>query len=433
MSSGMHLFFTSSLQEGKKMSANFNQRQSNIASTPGNRDIFGVGVPQPGVPVGHGQRARIGPSVGSVSWNAGPGGVKVMPNIGFDPSGLPRGAKKTREFMSNTFVQQQFFVNRWRNNSQLSIIEGQLVFVHRSVPKKIKLSDALKRRLESSMSMPGFNRFTELDFGSYTIINLSHLNALLSRAWANYNMLADQWSADGGNSKAQIEAHTLRELLSKYSEDLINAYCRMKRDPLFAERFHWIDDEGGIGDEELEKIYQLSLTNNFRFVICPQMILDEYTFLGSIQNLSRGTSMEGINNPGRRDDVLIANVIMTKKTEMHNIFQPATEVDCGSKLFLMYTRKRLAEGRAGAFTIVPLACKYNSFPTFGHRQYRDQSGELCTGLVRGLGYVQLPGNRVPNSARQAVASGVRPSGSFEQPKRATAILPKIQIQLDMNV
>lgn len=403
------------------MSASFNQRQSGIANTPGNRDIFGVGVPNPGVSVGPGQRIPFGgPNLSYVEWNAGPSGTRVMPRIGFESDGLPRGQRTVREFMSNTFVQQQYVTNKWRNQSELAMIEGQLVFAHRST---------------QTIKLPGKHaeRFGKKNLNSYTLINLPHLNGLLHRAWVSLNSAADSFRPNGQNGKRVAQAYRLRELMRIFSEDEIANYVRFKTDPEFASRFNWPGTDESIAPAEMEELYQLTMEGNFRYAVCPQLALSEYTFMGAIQNLSRGTSMEGINNPSRRDDMLITNVVAAKKAKVHNVFEPYTEVDSGSKLFFIITRKRLADNRPGSLVVQPIACKHNDAPTLAHRYYRDLSGYLCTGLVRAIGYVQLPGTRYPNAIRQQVANGVRPPVNFEQPKRATAILPDIQIQIDMNV
>ena len=398
------------------MSANFRQRQSGIRQTPATGDIFSVGVPNPGVGVAPGGRIPLsGPNLSYVNWNAGPGGTNVMPAIGFGPDGLPRGQTTVREFMSNTFVQQQYFINKYRNKADLAIIEGQIVLVHRSTPKKPRFKAP--------------QRYQHIDFRAYTIINLPHFNGLLDRAHNRLHALADQYDNQTRRVKETEDASRLRQLLQKHSEDEITEYIRTRRDPARAEKFtaSEIDPDG-----ELAELYELAHKGNFCYAICPALIMAEFSVLGVVQNLSRSTSMEGINNPSRRDDVLIGNIIISKRAEMHNVFQPHTEVDSGSRLFLVLMRKRLAHGRAGAFVMAPIACKYNDAPTLAHRRYRDPAGYLGTGLVRKFGYVQLPGDRFPNPARQQVASGVRPPTNMEQPKRATAITPKIQVQFDMQ-
>lgn len=412
------------------MSANFNQRQSGIATTPASADVFGVGVPNPGVNVGPASRPAVPSGPNYVQWNAGPAGTAVMPNIGFGPDGLPSGARTVREFMSNTFVQQQYMTNKWKNKSELAMIEGQMVFIHRSTPAVPKGKAIERMRKKASVSGRRGSRVPKIDYRSYTIINLPHFNALLHRSHIALNAAADAFNPNGANSKRVVQAYRLRELLGEYSEDEIANYLRFKSDPVFAAQF---DPDDPPADAGLRELCELAMEGNFRYAVCPQLILGQYSFSGAIQNVSRGTSMEGINNPNRRDDVLITNVVVAKKAEVHNVFQPPHEVDSGSKLFFILTRKRLADNRVGSFVCIPTACKHNDQPTFAHRQYRDNSGCLCTGLVRAIGYVQLPGNRYPNAARQQAASGVRPPPNFEYPKQATAILPKIQIQIDVNV
>lgn len=408
------------------MSARFNQRQTGIAGTPANTDIMGVGVPAPGVGVGPARRPGVPSGPNYVQWNAGPAGTAVMPAIGFGADGLPNGARTVREFMSNTFVQQQYMTNKWRNKSELAMIEGQLCFIHRSTPSVAK-GKAIKKLIAGTASS---RRSPQLDFRSYTIINLPHFNALLHRAWVGLRAAADAYDPRGANSKRVMEAHRLMELMGQYSEDEIANYLRFKNNGKYAERF---DPNDSVGDKGLEELVDLALRGNFRYAVCPQLILSEYSFSGAIQNVSRGTSMEGINNPNRRDDVLVTNVVVAKKAEVHNVFEPHREVDSGSKLFFILSRRRMADNRVGSFVMRPVACKHNDQPTLAHRYYRDLTGCLCVGLVRAIGYVQLPGDRFPNPTRQQVASGVRPPANFELPKQATAILPKIQIQIDMNV
>lgn len=151
-------------------------------------------------------------------------------------------------------------------------------------------------------------------------------------------------------------------------------------------------------------------------------IQGRWQFDGAVVSKSESTgAFAEIDHPEGTDMVTSMGVTVCQQARVHNIWG---NVRPGHRLYLILTRKRLANGGYGTFWYEPWYSERNEYPS---KFYLDDAGNMCTPAVYYIGLCTEVKERDP--PREMINAAIGLYRSTQDAYRAYGSLPCIQIQI----
>jgi hypothetical protein len=365
---------------------------------PGVAEIMSVSALGPPYGAAAGPTGGFGgnPNVPYVTWEPRGADVNQTQPAGFLRNGLAPRSTAHIELKGVDFIQQQFNVPPWTDESDRYIMPEMLCFsVNEMDP----------------------------DENATSILTLPKLNQLLHDAHREFRQAAAAGSPDYSPAAAAFLAQ-----LETFGEGALELYAK-------ARRYKHIDDQLRAdlpaGRYAQLQAFFLASTED---LLCWQTrygILNKVSYLGSVINVNRATSVEEEDMSQFHQRYSQVNVCMAKRARVANVFGPANRITTGSKLWLNLRRVRVPrpDGNVtyGAYQVVPGGCTMRDRPAWC--PYEDPSGRPLDGHVWHVGVVIVPGPRSPSQSETESASN---TGVYVSERRAYedhGLLPSLYVAL----
>lgn len=351
---------------------------SNIGG-PSFAEIMSVGSnPYSGFAAGPGQGGFggiDGPDVPYVSWAPRGASYDQTGPAAFLNNGVAPTSHGHISIKSLDFVQRQYLCPPWGDDSQQYIMPDMLVF---SVNEMDPTED------------------------STTILTLSKANQLMREAYTDF---VD--ASDPAHPSFFAEAGAFKVALEEYGEAMLESYHvarQLNKETAFRKQF-----EAEAGFAKFRAFYDACKTDMFcwltRFGITQKM-----SFLGSVINVNRATSLESMDMTQHTDHYCQVNVCLAKRGLVANVFGHSDVITTGSRLWLTLKRKqRYARGgemKPAEYTIVPNGSAIRDGPSLAERAYQDPSGRAMRGHYWRVGVVITPGNFDPSDTAMVTAANI---------------------------
>ena len=140
------------------------------------------------------------PGVPALNWAPGAPGPT---GLSFPQGGLPRGIQDNVEMPSNTFISHGYYARAWNNKSELKLVDGQFVFVHR---------DHCPIRVSQHV------------YDVHTFCNIAHMNMILRQAWNHYDTQSREGAPAALGDAPRTPAARLAQLRKLHGEHEVAAY-----------------------------------------------------------------------------------------------------------------------------------------------------------------------------------------------------------------
>lgn len=390
-------------------------RGANVPSHPGNAAIFSVQnayagtiispMGNPNTNFGYGN----GPNVPMRPWMPSRGGptMDVDSMMRFLNNGQAPNRHGHVTLKTWDFIQYQYMVPPWGDESHLQIMPHMLVWTL---------------------------NYLDTSTDSTHMATLPQLNALMDEAYNVFQTMIDNQS-DFFNE----EAMRFQGYLEEFGEAGLELYAEAVRDGKLKD---WADGPmrwDGTRDPEnrmegfdenqsqLKDMYELAQKDIFRYVT-KWGILRHWSFAGSVINASTATSTRALDTTDEEDHYTDVNVAIGKRAEVANVFGPKSQIDTGSVVWAMLTRRQRHDGTYGAFTIIPGGSK-TKIPYQRDRFYADESGMMRMAHIWKIGTVTEPGEADPRPESQLSASNTGVNISNSLACNHHALLPTIWLAM----
>jgi hypothetical protein len=319
------------------------------ASAPSSRDIFGIPIPG-GNPVGPGNMSMGigGPNVPRVTWE--PRGASGKGPASFLRYGVPPKSHGSISLKSVEFIPYQYMCPPLNDSADLLLMP----------------------------EMPCFT-VNELDpeEDSTVVLSLAKLNKLFQDQYNDFVNARDPGmngtSAAPTNPLFSDDAFAFHQWLKEYGERGLDDYAYAESHNQ-QDRLRKMDAEA----PDLKRFWQLATSSEFCW-LTRYGILKRISFSGIIINTNRAIGLEAVDQTENHEHYVQVNVGIGKRVRCAQVFGMNDEITTGSKVWILLTRKQLADKSYGAFKLQPSGSKKLDYPLAHHMTYVDDAGMTCTG------------------------------------------------------
>lgn len=224
--------------------------------------------------------------------------------------------------------------------------------------------------------------------GVQVLLPLRKLNALSQRQWDTFIMQSEGDMLR--NPQYDSEAAELRELMTKYGEQILCDYARARANGVLGQVFKGSNTQALT---DLDRYHHLALQDRFCY-LTKFGFLRRVNYLGVCIFPGQAMSLPDSEymNTHATDHQTTVTVGVAKRLKVVNCFGPNSRIMCGSRLWLTLTRKCCGSkpGRApqfGAFHVVPGGSNINDKPLECEHVYCDETGAQVSGHYWPVGAV----------------------------------------------
>lgn len=184
-----------------------------------------------------------------------------------------------------------------------------------------------------------------------------------------------------------------------------------------------------VQDEALRKFHEMAIRDEFRWITLFGL-LRYWAFAGVIisTGASGGESELAITQYSRAKNKLWNVAVITGgKAEVGNVWGDTGQLRVGSKLYFVWRRARLPNGRVGPYEVVPYGSSARDWPPQSEFTWEDAEGRTQRGHCEQVGVITEAIGRTAESARRQQAAGLSGVGDYKVADDAYKSLPTIWI------
>lgn len=386
----------------------------NVARTPATQSIFNL----PNVNVGNstgtspGNFGIGGPGVPSTQWAPRGDGTDQTGPAGFLGYGQPPTSHGHITLKAFDFIQYQYTVGPWDDDSHLHMMPDMLVWTLNGL---------------------------DPDLDTHHVRALPQLNQQCVEAWTFFQDLVREGDDEALEFQRFLETYG-EDLLGQYinarNKDRLSAVERKKEGDAPAENalFSGTGPKGEDVASDLKRFYALHTKDTFCYMT-KWGILHRWSFAGAIINVNRAVSLEIVDATREEDHFVEVNVGLAKRIRVGNVFGKLRQITTGSKVWVVLRRKELAGDtsglsvRAGPFEFVPGGDTMRDRPAITDTQYYDEGGRRCNGHVYKIGTVIEPSDYDPQTSAIQGATNLGATISTKKAYECHALVPTMYLAM----